>query len=74
METKFIDEVEKVTDDEAFKMVKKLALNEGLLVGSSSGAAFQATLKQAYKIKRGNIVTIFADRADRYLSKKIFKF
>lgn len=72
LDKSFIDSVEKVSDDEAFKCVKDLAKNEGLFVGSSSGAVFSAALKQARKIKKGNILVIFADRSDRYLSKNIY--
>lgn len=74
MNMNFVDEVEKITDEEAFQMVKELAQKEGLLVGSSSGAAFQAALNQARKIGKGNIVVLLADRADRYLSKQIYSF
>lgn len=68
----FIDEAIKVSDEKAFDMVKQLALKEGLLVGSSSGAAFYAALKTAEKLEAGNIVVIFPDKADRYISKNIF--
>ncbi|QEK13345.1 cysteine synthase family protein [Crassaminicella thermophila] len=74
MDMTFVDEVEKVTDEEAFHAVKELALKEGLLVGSSSGATFSAALKQANKLKKGNIVVLFADRSDRYISKAIYNF
>lgn len=74
MDMNLVDEVEKVTDEEAFTAVKELALKEGLLVGSSSGAVFYAALKQARKLKKGNIVILFADRADRYLSKEIYSY
>ncbi|MBB6215220.1 cysteine synthase A [Anaerosolibacter carboniphilus] len=74
MNLDYVDEVEKVTDEEAFLMVKELAEKEGLLVGSSSGAAFAAALRQGKKIKEGNIVVVFPDKADRYLSKQIYSF
>lgn len=72
MKTEYIDEAIKVSDDEAFDMVKQLALKEGLLVGSSSGAAFYAALRAAEKLQEGNIVVVFPDKADRYISKNIF--
>ncbi|PJI07398.1 MULTISPECIES: cysteine synthase A [Clostridium] len=72
MDMKLVDEVIKVNDDEAFYMVRQLALKEGLVVGSSSGAALAAALKLSKNIKSGNIVTIFPDRGDRYFSKNIF--
>ncbi|WP_026475923.1 PLP-dependent cysteine synthase family protein [Alkaliphilus transvaalensis] len=72
LDKKFVDEVVKVTDDNAFGMVTELAKREGLLVGSSSGAAFYAAIEKAYKMKEGNIIVVFPDKADRYLSKDIF--
>ena len=65
-------DVIKVNDEEAFDAVKLLAKKEGLIVGSSSGAAFAAALKLAEKIDKGNIVTIFPDRGDRYFSTDLF--
>jgi cysteine synthase len=68
------DEVLMVTDDEAFDMVKKLAAQEGVLAGSSGGAAVFAALKIANKLGPGKrVVTIVPDSAERYLSKKIFE-
>lgn len=72
MDMSLVDEVEKISDFEALQVVKELAIKEGLLVGSSSGAAFMAGLKQARKMDKGNIVVLFADRSDRYLSKNIY--
>ncbi len=72
MDVSFIDEVIKVSDDEAFAAVKTLALKEGIIAGSSSGAALSASLKLAAKVKDANIVTVFPDRGDRYLSKGLF--
>ncbi len=72
MEMSLVDEIIKVNDEESFSMVKKLALKEGLIVGSSSGAAMAAALKLAQTIDRGNIVTVFPDRGDRYFSKNIY--
>lgn len=72
MNMDLVDRVEKISDEEALFMVKELALREGLLVGSSSGAMFKAALNQANKIGKGNIVVLLADRADRYFSKQLF--
>ncbi|MDK0980140.1 cysteine synthase A [Clostridium perfringens] len=72
MDMSLVDEVIKVNDEEAFDAVKLLAKKEGLIVGSSSGAAFAAALKLAEKIEKGNIVTIFPDRGDRYFSTDLF--
>ncbi|MFC7439700.1 cysteine synthase A [Laceyella putida] len=69
-----IDEVVTVTDEDAFRLVKELAAKEGLLVGSSSGAACYAALGLAAGSPEGTqIVTIFPDSSERYLSKKIYQ-
>jgi cysteine synthase A len=62
----------KVSDDEAFNMVKELARKEGLIVGSSSGAAVVAALKLSQSIEKGNIVVVLPDRGDRYFSKNLY--
>ncbi len=68
------DEVLMVMDDEAFGMVKELAAKEGVLAGSSGGAAAFAAVKVAKKLGQGKrVVTIIPDSAERYLSKKIFE-
>lgn len=72
MDMSLVDKVIKVNDEEAVKMVRLLAAKEGLIVGTSSGAALAATIKLANTIEKGNIVTVFPDRGDRYLSKGIF--
>lgn len=72
MDITLVDEVIKVTDDEAFETSRKLAKHEGILAGSSSGAALAAALRLAARIDKGNIVTVFPDRGDRYLSKGLF--
>jgi O-acetylserine dependent cystathionine beta-synthase len=74
MDTSYFDEIYTIYDVESFDYVKELARREGLLVGSSSGTALAAALKEARKAKPGtNIVTIFADSSERYLSKKIYQ-
>lgn len=73
MDVSFFDSIQTISDDDAFAMVKQLALKEGLLVGSSSGAAFHAALLEAENAVPGsNIVVIFPDSSERYLSKKIY--
>ncbi|ENK0838669.1 cysteine synthase family protein [Clostridium botulinum] len=72
MDMDLVDKVIKVNDEEAYEMVKLLALKEGLIVGSSSGAAVSAALKLTEKIDKGNIVTVLPDRGDRYFSKNIY--
>ncbi|MGC5328226.1 cysteine synthase A [Brevibacillus sp. SYSU BS000544] len=74
MDTSYFDAIHTITDEEAFRLVKELAAKEGLLVGSSAGAALAASLREAKNAKPGtNIVTIFADSSERYLSKKIYQ-
>ncbi|MCR4705808.1 MAG: cysteine synthase family protein [Lachnospiraceae bacterium] len=72
MDVSLIDKVFKVTDDEAFGASRDLASKEGILAGSSSGAALAAATKLAETIDHGNIVVIFPDRGDRYLSKGLY--
>jgi O-acetylserine dependent cystathionine beta-synthase len=74
MDPSYFDAIHTVLDEDAFRRVKELAAKEGLLVGSSSGAAFHAALLEAEKAKPGtNIVVIFPDSSERYLSKKIYE-
>jgi cysteine synthase len=68
------DEVIMVTDDDAFATVRNLAAKEGVLAGSSGGAAVFATLQLARRLGPGKrVATIIPDSAERYLSKKIFE-
>lgn len=70
----YFDAIHTVLDENAFRLVQELALKEGLLVGSSSGAAIYAALEEAKKANEGtNIVTILPDGSDRYISKKIYE-
>ena len=61
-----------VNDEESFEYSRLLSVKEGLFVGMSSGAALSGSIKLAEKVKKGNIVTIFPDRGDRYLSTNLF--
>ena len=74
MDITLVDKVFKVTDTEAFEASRELARKEGILVGSSSGAALVAAKKLAEEIPSGHIVVVFPDRGDRYLSKGLFDF
>jgi cysteine synthase A len=68
------DEVIMATDKDAFDTVKELAAQEGVLSGSSGGAAVWASLKVAKQLGAGKrVVTVIPDSAERYLSKKIFE-
>ena len=64
-----IDEIITVSDDDAFHMAKRLAKEEGLFVGISSGAAMVAALKVAKKLGKGKVVVvILPDTGERYFS------
>ena len=71
MDTSLIDDVYKISDEEAYEGMKILAKQEGILAGISSGACLQTSLKLASKVKDSVIVTIFADGFDRYFSREI---
>ncbi len=68
-----IDETIMVETEEAYKMSRNIIREEGIFVGMSSGAAMYAALKIAAKIKSGNIIVIFPDRGEKYLSTNLFK-
>ena len=68
----FPDEIIHVNDDEAFSTTRRLALQEGIFAGMSSGAAVFGALTMAKRIERGTIVVILPDRGDRYLSTSLF--
>ena len=72
MDIKLVDDVIKISDDDAFEASRLLARKEGIFAGSSSGAALSASLKLIQKGVKGNIVTIFPDRGDRYFSKGLY--
>lgn len=61
-----------VESEEAIDMARKIIANEGIFAGMSSGAALLAAVKTAEKIEKGNIVVVFPDRAEKYLSTKMF--
>jgi cysteine synthase B len=67
-----LDERIVVNDEEAFDTTRKLALQEGIFVGMSSGAAMHAALHKSSELTDGVIVVIFPDRGDRYLSTALF--
>ena len=67
-----LDEKLNVNDDDAFNTTRRLAVEEGLFVGMSSGAAMWAAIKKAKEMKEGTIVVILPDRGDRYLSTALF--
>ncbi len=72
MDMSLVDEVIKINDEEAFQAVRDLAKHEGVIAGSSSGAAMAAVNKLIAGGAKGNIVTVFPDRGDRYFSTGLF--
>ena len=73
MDMNLVDEVVKVDDEEAFNSARLLAQKEGVIVGSSSGAAISAAIKFIEKIDSGNVVVILPDRGDRYFSTNLLQ-
>ncbi|MCC3356629.1 PLP-dependent cysteine synthase family protein [Bacillus sp. REN16] len=74
MDPSYFDTIHTISDEDAFNRVKEVAKLEGLLVGSSSGAALHAALLEAEQAKpESHIVVIFPDSSERYLSKKIYE-
>lgn len=73
MDMSLVDQVIKINDDDAFGGARELAKKEGLIAGSSSGAAFTAAKKLIASGARGNIVFVAPDRGDRYFSKGLYE-
>ena len=73
MDISLVDEVVKITDDDAFSGARELASKEGVFAGSSSGGALAAAKKLAANGARGNIVVVFPDRGDRYFTKGLYE-
>jgi cysteinyl-tRNA synthetase len=67
-----MDEKINVSDEEAYQLARRLAREEGLLVGMSSGAALFGAIKVAERMDQGVILTIFPDSGERYLSTSLF--
>ena len=68
LDLKYVDKVEMVSNNDAFKYLKLLATTEGIFVGISSGAVLNIGIKEALKNENKNIVLIFPDLGERYLS------
>ncbi|MEZ6993762.1 MULTISPECIES: cysteine synthase CysM [unclassified Aeromonas] len=67
-----VDRVLDVTLDESLAMMRRLAREEGICCGVSSGGAVAGALRMAAEIRQGVVVTIICDRGDRYLSTGVF--
>lgn len=67
-----VDQTIEVTEQEARDMTKRLALEEGIFAGMSSGGSVVAALQIANKLESGVVVAIICDRGDRYLSSDLF--
>lgn len=71
-EPKRVDRILDVSEEQAISMTKKLAVEESIFSGMSSGGAAHVALKIAQEIEEGVVVFIVCDRGDRYLSSEIF--
>jgi len=69
-----LDEKVNILDEDAFEMSRRLAREEGLLVGMSSGAAMFVAIQKAKLLEEGLIVVILPDSGERYLSTELFAF
>jgi cysteine synthase A len=74
LNTKIYDEIIQVTNSDAAETARRLAREEGLLVGISSGAACWAALQMAARLGKGKrVVTVFPDVGERYLTTGLFE-
>lgn len=71
---KLLEKIINVDDEDAFYWARKLAKEEGIFVGMSSGAALAGAIKLAEEIDEGLIVVIFPDSGERYLSTPLWSF
>lgn len=69
---KRLDEKVNILDEDAFEMSRRLAREEGILAGMSSGAAMFVAAEKAKEMEHGLIVVIFPDSGERYLSTELF--
>jgi len=69
---KRVDRVMDISEEEATLTVRKMAREEGIFAGMSSGGALSASIKLAQELTSGTIVFICCDRGDRYLSSNLF--
>ena len=69
---KRIDELVNIDDEDAYETARRLAREEGIFVGMSSGAAMYVALEQAKRLDEGVVVVVLPDGGDRYLSTQLF--
>jgi cysteine synthase B len=69
----FPDQILEVSTEEAYEMTLKLAREEGLFVGVSSGAAAVAAQRLATELDQGSVVTVFPDAGYKYLSENFWE-
>jgi S-sulfo-L-cysteine synthase (O-acetyl-L-serine-dependent) len=67
-----VDQIIDITQEEAEDMTRRLAAEEGIFAGISSGGALSAAMRLSQKVENAVIVTIICDRGDRYLSTNVF--
>ncbi|VDG98450.1 Cysteine synthase [Lysinibacillus sphaericus] len=75
LDTDIYDEITQVTNEESYEYARKMAKEEGILGGVSSGAAVFAALKAAKELGKGKtVVAILASNGERYLSTPLYQF
>ncbi|MGG4041765.1 cysteine synthase A [Bacillus smithii] len=75
LNTEVYDQIHLVKDEEAYEMTRKLAKEEGILVGPSSGAACFTAVKVASELSKDDVVVCMtADTGERYLSSDLFRY
>ncbi|MBD3208283.1 MAG: cysteine synthase [Candidatus Nealsonbacteria bacterium] len=70
---KIVDRIVEIRAEEALNTSKEIARKEGIMAGQSSGGALYVALKEAERMKKGNIVVVFPDRAEKYMSTALFQ-
>ena len=73
LDWKCIDEKLVISDEDAYEYARRLAKEEGIFAGISSGTAIAGSIEIAKRMTKGKIVTVFPDRAEKYLSTALFR-